>query len=104
MKLNISPSEWNVLWRNLRNSKTPSFKATEIIEEHKKILNDFKEKLKERKRKALEKFKKQLKKKEGYGKDVENKILKFESEQEEKMQEDFKDAWFKVMQDVEGKT
>lgn len=99
MKLYISPNEWNVLYKQLCNSVN-SFKAHEIIKTHKKIIEDFKEKIKEKKRKALEKFKKGLKNKKG--KVYENKILKFESEQDERLQEKFKDAWFKVMQKIEG--
>lgn len=101
VKLTISNSEWNVLYRILINGKTNSFKAQDIINHHKKILNDFKEKLEFTKAKELAKFKKQLDK--NAVRDRDNRILKFEKQKDEELQEKFKNHFYKIAQDIESK-
>lgn len=95
MKLSISNSEWNVLSRLLYNSGVNTFKVSEIIKEKKKILQDFKESLIIKKHKELEKLKKDRK----YD---ELKILKFERELDERLNDEFKSKFYKVAQDIEG--
>jgi len=97
--INISNSEWSVLFKQLSNS-IGYLKANKIINEHKKILSDFKEKLKIKKEKEIEKYRKCLKIK--FGKDIKNKILKFEDEQDEKLNEKFKEEFYKISQGLEG--
>lgn len=101
MNLSISQSEWSVLFRNLVNGNVNSFTAHNIIEEHKEILNEFKEKLKQRKLNAVEKYKKELEEKAMI--DMKNKILKFESKQEEKIEENFKNKFYNLAQDIGGR-
>lgn len=101
MRLTISPSEWNVLVRQLIAGGVNTFNANRIISKHKKILNDFKEKLEYAKAVELEKFKRELDKKQI--KDRSNKIIKFESKKDEELQEIFKTQFYKISQEFEGK-
>ena len=100
MSLNISASEWNVLSRQLLNQGINSFNVNEIINSHKKILNDFKEKMQDKKRAEIEKFKKELDKKNV--KNKEDKILKFEKQKDEELTEKFRSEFFKIAQKIEG--
>jgi len=100
MSLNISASEWNVLSRQLLNQGINSFNVNEIINSHKKILNDFKEKMQDKKRAEIEKFKKELDKKNV--KNKEDRILKFEKQKDEELTEKFRSEFFKIAQKIEG--
>lgn len=101
MRLTISNSEWNVLYRILINGKINSFKAQDIINHHKRILNDFKEKLEFAKARELQKFKKQLDKNQI--KDRENKIIKFETQKDEELTKRFRDRFYVIAQNMEGR-
>jgi len=99
MKTYITNSEWKVLFIQLCNSMN-SFKAQAIINTHKKILNDFKAKLKIKKQKEIDKYKKELERKNA--RQIDNKILKFESKQDEELNEKFRSKFYKVAQEIEG--
>lgn len=43
--IKIRNSEWKVLFRNLVNSGKSKWEASDIIDKHKKIMNDYYEKL-----------------------------------------------------------
>ena len=101
VSLSISNRDWNVLSRLLHNSGLNYFNVNKIISEHKKILNDFKEKLEYKKAVELEKFKRELDK--NIVKNREDKILKFQNQREEELQEKFKNEFYKIAQKIEGK-
>ena len=94
MRLSISPSEWQVLTRQLIQQGMNSFNANQIINKHKQILEDFKEELRDKKRREVDKFKKELERKKV--KDQENKIFKFERETDEKLNLEFKENFYKI--------
>jgi hypothetical protein len=101
MQLTINNRDWNVLSKLLINSGINTFTVSQIINSHKKILNDFKEKLEYKKAVELAKFRKQLEKKQV--KNKENKILKFTTQKDEELTNKFREKFYVIAQQVEGK-
>lgn len=112
--LTIKKSEWDVLFYLLKNhfQKTQGLSKDEAIYQANKIIKEKKgnfdrliEKYKSEKKKATDKYKATLrtKKKKFNANTMETKILKFESEEDERIQDRFRLDFENMRQDVEGK-